>query len=64
MDAAEDFCQRRLAGSVVPDDRQDLRLTNVEVNVLQGADVAEAFGQAARLEIDGGRRGCCQAMSP
>jgi hypothetical protein len=64
IDAAEDFGKRRFAGAVVPDDRQDLRLANVEVDVLQRADVAEALGQAARLEKD---RGCCwcgQAMSP
>src|SRR6266851_612779 len=42
---AQDLGQRRFAGAIVPDNRQDLRLANVEVHVLQRAHVAEALGQ-------------------
>ena len=34
IDAAQDLGQRRLAGAIVPDNRQHLRLANVEVHVL------------------------------
>ena len=42
--------QRRLAGAVVADDREDLAGVELEVGAVQGDDVAEALDEPARLE--------------
>ena len=49
VNAAEDLGQRRLAGAVVADDREDLVLVNVERHVTQCADMAKALGQIRAL---------------
>ena len=38
--------QRRLAGAVVPDHRQDLPRQKVEIGAVQGNDAAEVLDQA------------------
>ena len=48
--AREDLDQRRLAGAVVADEREDLAVIEVEVDSAQCLDVAERLPQAARLE--------------
>ena len=50
MDAGEDLDQRRLAGAVVADQRDDLAGMDVEIDVGQRRDGAEILGDAAQAE--------------
>ena len=47
--AAEGLDQRRLAGAVVADDREDLARIKVEVGVVERGDPAVALDEAASL---------------
>jgi len=46
----EDPHQRRLAGSVLPDQRVDLTGGQREIHATHGLDATEPLGEAARLE--------------
>ena len=50
MDAGDHLDQRRLAGAVVADEGDDLAGTNLEVDVLQRLDRAEALADALQRE--------------
>ena len=56
--ARQGLDQRRLAGAVVADDRDDLARVELEVGAVEGHDVPEALDQAARSRI-----GCGWLMS-
>ena len=46
----ECFDERRLAGAVVADDREDLSRVQLEIGPIQGDDVSVAFDDPARFK--------------
>ena len=47
-DAADDVDQRRLAGAVRPEQREDLAAADVEVDVLERLEAGRVIGQSPR----------------
>ena len=50
VDPADQVEHRRLARAVGPDDREDLALADVEADIVDGADAAEADREVGHLE--------------
>ena len=50
VDAGDALDERRLAGAVVPDERHDLAVAHLEVDVREGLHGAERLREVADLE--------------
>ena len=50
VDAGEDLHQRRLAGAVLADERDDLAARDVEVHLVQRDDAGKTLGDRSHLQ--------------